>query len=63
MTPRQTCQTCAAYSAITHECRLNAPTAVVLQGPTGQPITLGVWPAARAEGWCMQWVADRKLEN
>jgi len=56
MTPGQTCSTCKAFSALTSECRRNAPTAIAIA--TGRPGELGVkgiYPPTPKDGWCSQW--------
>jgi hypothetical protein len=52
------CENCAAYSALTNECRRNAPKAMPIQSAEG-PSVIGVFPATSKTSWCAEWLADQ----
>lgn len=54
------CGNCAAFSALTRECRRKSPIPVMVQGPDGKPGSLGVYPATDKDGWCAEWLTDEK---
>jgi hypothetical protein len=57
---RQRCSECAAFNALNNECRREAPKpALISEG--GQTRVLGMWPATRAEHWCLAFVIDPKI--
>lgn len=62
----QTCQNCAAYYALEHQCRRKAPTPFPVQeqqsalgggGRVGLRM-LGVWPPTQPQFWCAEWLPD-----
>lgn len=63
MTHGQTCENCAAFSALTSECRRKSPTPVMIQHPGGQPGTMGVYPATLKTSWCCEWLGEQKLNG
>jgi hypothetical protein len=54
----QTCENCAAFSAMTNECRRKAPVMMPVQGPNGQPAAMGLFPATSKERWCGEWMRE-----
>jgi hypothetical protein len=54
----KTCGSCAAFCALKNECRAKSPTPFLINGPEGAPVSVGVFPATRAEGWCAEWRHD-----
>lgn len=58
MTPGKTCETCAAFSALTSDCRRHAPTVLMVQQKNGEPARMGVFPATQSGGWCAEWLDD-----
>lgn len=58
----KTCGNCAAFSALTNECRRKAPTAVMIQKPDGEPASIGVFPATSKDRWCGEWLAEETLQ-
>jgi hypothetical protein len=61
MIPAKTCENCAAFSALTNECRRKSPTPIMIQHPNAQPATIGVFPATSKERWCMEWTSEISL--
>lgn len=49
------CETCRYFNALRTQCRRHAPTAFVIPGNSGQPITLGTWPPTESSGWCGEY--------
>lgn len=60
MMPGKTCGNCAAFSALTNECRRKSPSGVVIAGPNGKPVTLGIFPATEKDRWCHDWKAEEE---
>lgn len=54
------CSDCAAFSALTKECRRHAPTATIVPGPEGKPLVIGLWPGTKPDNWCMEYVSEKK---
>lgn len=50
-----TCQSCAAYSALTKQCRAEPPQPVMITGANNEPMVIGIFPASPADSWCAQW--------
>lgn len=50
-----TCENCAAFSALHNQCRANPPVAFLIMIPNGQSQWLGTWPPATKDGWCCAW--------
>ena len=56
------CKDCIAFSALTRECRMHAPTAVPLIQQ--QPFAVnaaGIWPATSDDKWCIEFRLDPAL--
>lgn len=58
MSAKKTCGSCAAFSALTSECRRNAPQPLLMPKPDGKPAIFGVYPATDKDGWCLEWISD-----
>ena len=54
-----TCETCAAYSALTKECRAHAPQPVVMTVPSGENGVMGIFPASKYDNWCAEWREEK----
>jgi hypothetical protein len=55
----KTCENCAAFSALTNECRRKSPVMLPVQHPSGSPAALGMFPATSKERWCCEWLVDQ----
>lgn len=63
MSERPSCQQCAAFSALTKECRRHAPEPFPMQGVRpGDFQVAGIFPGVTASHWCLEFVAI-KLER
>jgi len=57
----RSCEVCRFFSALTKECRREAPTAVPIAAGPGQIQVMGVFPPTQAGNWCGQF--QEKQEN
>lgn len=58
MTIDRRCGSCRFYRPKEKECRVHAPTPVVIPHPvSGAPVVMGFWPATRETNWCGDWQA------
>ena len=60
---RRTCDSCAAFSPLTNECRANPPSAALVQGPIGKPTVLGFYPPTVKDGWCLKHITEEKHDG
>lgn len=54
----KTCANCAAFSALTNECRRHSPAAVLVPQPGGKAGSVGVYPSTGKDGWCFEFVPE-----
>jgi hypothetical protein len=51
MTAKNTCEMCAAFSAISSECRRHAPKPFAISQPP-KVVIIGGWPGTIKSNWC-----------
>jgi hypothetical protein len=60
MVTGETCSTCKFFAALPKECRKNPPTVMLMQGPGGQSMSLGVFAPSKPENWCGAWASSER---
>lgn len=63
MQPGKTCGDCAAFSALTTECRRRAPTALPIPAAGGKVGVVGIFPQTKAESWCLDFLPSETNEG
>lgn len=59
----QTCSNCAAFSALTTECRRKSPTPMPIPGKNGEVRVLKLFPPQEPDNWCYEWVPEQALQH